>query len=68
MKAKIDEISMKVNQIHKCIYMGNGMPSMVTRIKLLEVAVAKHGSNWAKMIEALIRDVMIGIAMYFLLK
>lgn len=66
--SEIEGIKNKVDEIHNCLYVGNSKPGLITRIKLLEVAVAKQGKNWSSLFETLIRDILVVLMMYYLLK
>ncbi len=59
-------IRQRVDSIHDCIY-GNGKSGMVTRLALLEAATMRHSTNWAALVQTLLRDVVVAGMMAFVL-
>jgi hypothetical protein len=61
----ITYIREKIDKIHDCLYVGNGNPPVMTRLKVAEIAIARnaqrlesHGENWSEFAKTLLRDVL----------
>jgi hypothetical protein len=63
----IAHIRKQVDRIVRCLY-GNGALGIVTRVALMEASTRAHGKNWSSLIEMIIRDVLIAVIMWMLLK
>ena len=68
MRDDIAHMKKQIDDIHACLYVGNGRPSIMTRMRLLEVEQKKHSSHWERVLGILINDVVIAGVMYFLLR
>ncbi len=63
----IAHIRVQVDRIVLCLF-GNGVTGLTTRVTVLEAATKKHGRNWSSLIEMILRDIIIVVVMWLILR
>ena len=63
----ISHIRVQVDRIVLCLF-GNEKTGLTTRVMVLEAATKKHGRNWSSLIEMILRDIIIVVVMWLILR
>jgi len=66
-EADIAHIRVQVDRIVLCLF-GSGKTGLTTRVTLLEAAAKKHGRDWSSLIEMILRDIIIVVVMWLILR
>jgi hypothetical protein len=63
----IFHIRRQVDRIVLCLF-GSGKTGLTTRVTVLEAATKKHGRHWSSLIEMILRDIIIVVIMWLILR